>query len=346
MTPEEIAAAAAKLAEEEAAATLAAEEEAAIKLAAEEAAAAAAAAEEEPEFELDEDGNPKLDEDGNPIVVEKPAWMVEEQDPDPSKQVPVGKFVATKKKLKGQISDRDTEIEQLKLENARLAKLKPKEEETTLVRPKRDDFDTEEEFDNAFDTYNQSRTTEAINRTRLEDEQKAGTQQAQEELTAAVDGHYERAEVLIEKSGIKPEVYKAADTTVRKAVEAVIPNLGDVVTDQVISILGEGSEKVMFFLGRNKVALATFQSLLISDPSGMKAAVYLGQEKQRLTNPLKPRSSAPAPATGIKGDITTATGVEAKFKKKYDTAHGKVDLQLAYNAKKEARAAGVDVSGW
>ena len=40
------------------------------------------------------------------------------------------------------------------------------------------------------------------------------------------------------------------------------------------------------------------------------------------------------------------TGAEARFKKKYDTAHGKQELQSAYNTKKEARAAGVDVSKW
>lgn len=327
MTPEEEAT---KLAEEEAAAKIVAEEEAA------KVAAAAAAAE------------PELDEDGNPIVPEKEPWMEEEegeQDPDdPSKTVPVGKFVSVKKKLKGQISDRDEEIEDLKKQRDEALKLKP-EEKTVLVRPKRDDFDTEELFDEAFDTYNQSRTAETITRSRLEDQQKVGQEQAQQELTEAVDGHYERAATLIEKSGIKPEIYQAADTTVRKAVEAINPSLGDIIVDQVISILGEGSEKVIYFLGRNKAALAKFQSLLESDKSGMKAAVYLGTEKQRLTNPIKPKSSAPGPVTKIKGDAP-ATGVEAKFKKKYDAAHGKSDIQAGYNAKKEARAAGVDVSNW
>lgn len=332
MTPEEIAA---KLAEEEAAAATEA-----AKVAAEEEAAAAAAAAAKPE----------LDEDGNPIVPDKELWMEEEeegeQDPDdPSKQVPVGKFVSVKKKLKGQISDRDEEIERLKKERDDALKLKPKEKETVLIRPKRDDFDTDELFDEAFDTYSQSRTAETITRSRLEDQQKAGQKQAQEELTEAVDGHYDRAATLIEKSGIKPEVYQAADTTVRKAVEAVTPNLGDIIVDQVISILGEGSEKVMYFLGRNKAALAKFQNLLESDKSGMKAAVYLGQEKQRLTNPLKLKSTAPDPVTGIKGDAP-ATGVEAKFKKKYNAAHKGNNSQAAYNAKKEAKAAGVDVSSW
>jgi len=320
MTPEEIAA---KEAEEEAA-----------RIAAEEAAAA----------------EPELDDDSNPIEPkpELEPWMKEEdgeQDPDdPSKQVPVGKFVSVKRKLKGQISDRDEEIEKLRRENAELAKLKPKEE-TTLVRPKRIDFDTDEEFDEAFDKYSLSRTEEAINRTRHEDQQKVGQQQAQQKLVEAVDSHYERAEKLIGESGITPETYKAADTTVRAAVEAVTPNLGDMIVDQVISILGDGSEKVLYFLGRNKAALAKFQNLLATDKSGMKAAVYLGQEKQRLTKPIKPRSNAPHPATEVNGD-KPLTGAEGRYKKQYDAAHKGGSLQSAYDIKKKAKAAGVDVSTW
>jgi hypothetical protein len=77
----------------------------------------------------------------------------------------------------------------------------------------------------------------------------------------------------------------------------------------------------------------------------MKAAVYLGQEKQRLTNPIKPRSNAPAPASGVKGDEAIG-GAANKFKKEYDAAAKKDHPQNMYNAKKKARAAGVDVSDW
>ena len=324
------------------------EEEKEVRLAAEEAARKAEELENE-KFELDEDGNPKLDDEGNPIIAVKEPWMEEEkdgeQDPDdPSKQVPVGKFVSVKKKLRGQISERDNEIKRLRKERDEALKLKPKEE-MVLIRPKKDDFDTDEEFEVALDKYNDDRHEDTYKRNRLKDQQDEADREAQANLTGAVDGHYERASALIEKSGIKPEVYKAADATVRKAVESTIPKLGDLIVDQVISILGEGSEKVMYYLGRNKAALSKFQDLLVADPSGMKAAVYLGQEKQRLTNPLKPRSKAPDPPSKIKGD-QSVTGVESRFKKKYDAAHAKNNTQAAYNAKKEAKAAGVDVSKW
>jgi len=287
------------------------------------------------------------------IVIEEPVVEPEEgdtgdqtSDDDPSQSVPVGKFVGLKKKLRGQITERDDEIEKLKRENAELAKLKPKPE-TALARPKRDDFDDDELFDEAFDEYTQSRTTETINRTRLEEQQQTDQQKAHQNLTEAVDGHYLRAAELIEKRGIKPEIYQAADTTVRKAVEAVFPNQGDIIVDQFISVLGEGSEKVIPFMGRNKTALAKFQSLLVSDKTGIKAAIYLGEEKRRLLNitNLNPRSNAPNPATNLKGDEPT-TGAAGRFKKKFNAADAKNDIQLAYNIKKEARAAGVDVSKW
>lgn len=275
-------------------------------------------------------------------------WQKEEaetkDDQDEDYQVDGKLHQAMKTKLKGRVSDRETTIERLTKERDDALKLKPAEE-TALIKPKQEDHDTDEAYDTALEKYNDDRAVEVWNRKELEKTTGEAQASAQKAVVEAVDGHYERASELIEKSGIKPEVYQTADATVRKAVESIKPKLGDIIVDQVISILGDGSEKVMYFLGRNKVALAKFQSLLSSDPSGMKAAVYLGQEKQRLTNPTKPQSNAPAPASEIKGD-ELVRGAEAKFKKKYDAAHTKNDNQAAYNAKKEARAAGVDVSKW
>ena len=146
---------------------------------------------------------PEVDEEGNPIEPVVEPWMEEEtedqtSDDDPSQSVPVGKFVSVKKKLRGQITERDDEIEKLKRENAELTKLKPKPE-TVLVRPKKDDFDTDEEFEDALDKYTENRTEETINRSRLEEQKKTDQQKAHQNLTEAVDSHYLRAAELIEK---------------------------------------------------------------------------------------------------------------------------------------------------
>jgi hypothetical protein len=109
--------------------------------------------------------------------------------------------------------------------------------------------------------------------------------------------------------------------------------------------LGEGSEKVLYFLGNNKNALNELKSSLVDDKSGMRLAIYLGQQKERLTTPRKKMSRAPAPGTVLKGD--GGGGLKASAaKKKYDAAHKSGKSQDAYTLKKQARAAGIDVSKW
>jgi len=318
----------------------------------------------------DDDDKPELDDDGNPIVAAPELWMkseedleqerldalddddpekkkkVEPDDDDPAKNVPVGKFVALKKSLRSKIADRDEENEKLRRENEVLKANKGVEKKPEpITRPVKTDEMSDADYDVAMDEYYDKRAQDTFLRNKLQDEQKQGTSDAKKVVVEAVDAHYDRAAKLVESSGIKPEIYKQADLTVRQAVEASRPKWGDAIVDQVIHLLGEGSEKVMYFLGRNKPALAKFQNLLTIEPSGMQAAVYLGQEKQRLTKPQKARSNAPAPASHAKGDVNKgASGTT--LKRAYSKAHKSNNTQAAYNAKKAARAAGVDVSNW
>ena len=125
-----------------------------------------------------------------------------------------------------------------------------------------------------------------------------------------------------------------------------MPNLGDPVVDQAITVLGEGSEKVLYFLGRNQTALDRFKSLLAEDKSGMRAMVYLGQQKERLTNVKQKRSSAPAPAPNVKGGLKNDSATERKLKKLYQQAHKKNNPQKAYDAKQQAKKAGINTSSW
>lgn len=317
----------------------------------EEQKAAREAAEAEVQRLAEEEANkvaPELDENGDPIVPTAEPWMSTddpgEQTPgDPSKNVPVSKYVHLKKDLRGKISDRDAEIEKLRSENETLKRgpATPK----ILKRPVATDFRTDEDYEDALDQYYDNRANETFKRRQMEDTQTSTQRQTLDSRKEAVDKHYLRADELLEKSGIQPEIYKQADATVREAVEVIMPKLGDTVVDQIIAILGEGSEKVMFFLGRNPAALGKFQSLLTKDKTGMKAAVYLGQEKQRLTNPSKPRSNAPDPAAQINGDANSTVQSSA-LKKKYETAHKAGKTQLAYNLKQQARKAKVNVTDW
>lgn len=288
---------------------------------------------------------PELDDDGKPIEKKVEPWQAVEKEEELD-DVPATTHIRIKQKLKGRISDRDEEIERLKAENTQL-KAQPKIKEVKpLARPKEGDFEETADYHAALDDYE---TKMSAKRYDVLDQQRRQTvtqEKAKENLDQAVTEHYDRAAKLTEASGISAEVYKKADQTVREAVEAVIPGHGDLISDQLISMVGEGSEKVMYYLGRNRAALNEFRGLLLEDKSGMKAAIYLGRQKERLTTPGKRVSRTPAPVNELKGDGAPSNGNERKFKRSYDAAHKKGDGQAAYNAKKAAKAAGVDTKNW
>ncbi|GAF78397.1 unnamed protein product [marine sediment metagenome] len=303
------------------------------------AAAAAAAAAAEEEEGLDDEL-----EEGE----KKELWMTEgDQKPD---GVPVSTHIRMKQKLKGRITDKDEELERLKAENLTLkagtvlpAPVKVERPE----RPREEAFDTIAEYNTALDAYEDTILDIRLNRDSQARDIKTATNVAKEDLSKAVDSHYTRASKLILDSGISTEVYQEADTKVRQAIEAVKPGMGEVITDQIISVVGEGSEKILYFLGRNKNALNEFTNLLATDSSGLKASIFLGQQREKLLNTTKRTSKAPTPGVDLSSEADADTSSKSmSFLKKRKAAIKKGNLQAAYNAKKEAKAAGVDVSKW
>ena len=147
----------------------------------------------------------------------------------------------------------------------------------------------------------------------------------------------------MKEHSISPEVYKKADAEVRAAVATAHEN-ADIVTDAFIAALGEGSEKALFYVGRNKNALNEFKAMLGSDKTGLKVAAFLGEIKGRVQGTTKQKSRAPAPAANINGESASPRG--GSDHRKYEAAHKKGNVQDAYHIKKQAKKAGVDVSTW
>ena len=288
---------------------------------------------------------PEIDQDGDEPVVEP--WMQETEDEeveqttdDPSQNVPVKKFVSLKKELRGKISERDEEIERLKSENEGLRLAAPKKEKV-LARPKQEDFDSDEEYDMALSQYDEARLQETYNRNRKKEQQTESQRQAQQAIDKAMETHYEQADELIKTSGIAREKYVAASKNAKEVFNELFGTGGNTVFESIFSKLGKGSEKLEYFIGVNKPAQDKVKTLIKEDPLGLSLAMWLGQEKQRLTNPIKPRTNAPDPAKSVNGEV--ATGSMGKMKKKYDAAKSP---QEAYDIKKAAKAAKVDVSKW
>jgi len=171
--------------------------------------------------------------------------------------------------------------------------------------------------------------------------QQAQVSQAKQQLESDVEAHYQRAANLVKEVGVDADVYKNADLAVRQAFESVLPGNGDAVTDELISRLGEGSEKVMYYLGVNPTKRMEIVNKMASDPSGISASIALGEIKTSITAPKKKVSNAPAPGAELSGSGGSDSAVKAR--KDYEKA---TDVQSRISMKRKAKAAGIDTSDW
>lgn len=278
---------------------------------------------------------------------ETPDWMkdIPDEDENGTDQVPLAKHLGTKNKLRGQIGERDEEIERLKEENQQLkSSAKPIPIEP-VNRPRITDFDSDEEYESAMDAWETQKSESQLSTFEQRKQHQEQVNRLKRDVDESVTNHYTRAEKLIKDHSISPEVYKQADQAVRKAIASVIPKNADAVVDALINVIGEGSEKTMFHLGRNKPALNNLRSLLVDDPTGLKASAYLGGLTKEIKGTTKRKSQAPAPSAQVNGD-GNVTKSGAADKRKYDKAHKSGNIQQAYNIAKAARGAGIDTSKW
>jgi len=307
-------------------------------------------------------GNEELELSADDIVddeQEAPFWLQEEE-PDSSGEedeeapetggVPVAKHVQTKKKLKAKLSEKDDELSKIKEELEQLKNGQAQgrqQDDAPPKRPRRADFDDEDAFEDAMDKYEDEKIEYQTQYVQKNSHQNQQQKQRQQQIDQAVDDHYSRAEKLVEKHSIKPEIYQQSDATVKGIIKTALPKLNpEVVFNGMVELLGEGSEITMFHIGRNKEASNEFSRLLQSDPSGLKASAYLGRIAERVSGAKANRNSqAPAPAAKLKGDEASSAKGQASHKKWAD-AHKKGRSQEAYNIKQAAKKQGIDVSSW
>ena len=281
------------------------------------------------------------------------SWMLDDEGkaPDPEKKYTDTDAKHIRQKYKGKINDLKDENEELRrqIETAPRGQkqITGQNVDTSIKEPARADFKDDMAYLEARQDYKME-VHAAEQETRHQSQQVHQKQtEAKQNLTKAVDAHYMRADQLVTQSGIAPEKYQQADTIVRQALDSVFPEAGDGVVDSLIARMGEGSEKVIFNLGVNAARRTELLQHLRDDPSGIAAAVFLGDLKGKLAAPAKRQSQAPAPGKGnLNGDGKGEGGKKRALLKKYREAHKKNDGQSAFNAKKEAKALGIDVSKW
>lgn len=139
-----------------------------------------------------------------------------------------------------------------------------------------------------------------LQRSQLEQQQAQLMQQKAEQEIAQ---HYERAAAL----GV-PD-YEDAERVMRD-------EFGDGAIDSVINAIGEGSERVLFHLGKNAAKRKEIADLLRHDPSGLRAMTRLGQILATLSTepPANKISHAPAADKPVSGG-QSGGGESAIFKK-------------------------------
>lgn len=210
--------------------------------------------------------------------------------------------------------------------------------------PKLSDFGYDEErYNVALANWVQQQNAASSQQQAQKAQEQEQIRETQRKLNEAVDNHYTRANDLVRKANIDPEVYRKADSEVRKAVDSVIPNGGDSITDGLIQRLGDGSEKVLYYLGRNKSKLDLFVNKLREDPSGVSASIMLGQLQSEVIGSTNRGSNAPSPSRQLSGDGGSKESASA-LKRKYQRAGD--DIQKRIDIKREAKRNGIDVSGW
>lgn len=279
-------------------------------------------------------------------------WMQsEEQDSHDSESVPLAAHIKLRAKLKDEVKERDSELEQLRKKIEALESAPATKPIAATGKPKREDFyehdDPEEAFAEALvswklDAREQERTQEATIKQQQEAQAKA-----QAEIEKGLESHYQRAQQLLTEHKIDASVYQSADKGFREAIEQVMPTMGDAITDSLIAQIGEGSEKLVMYVGRSDARKAAFQAAFASDKSGLKAMRLIGKWEGEIEAPKKRVSQAPKPSVNASGDASgESTASEKKLKKAYLDAHKKSNAQAAFDAKQAARKANYNVDDW
>ncbi len=308
------------------------------------------AAEEETQA-LDQTGEPGEESGGDPPVE---AWMQTEEQGSDDGEVPLATHISVRSKLKDKVKERDAEIEQLKAQVQQLqggmmpgqVPQQPSQPATTqpptgAQMPRLEDYDHDSDKHAAAVQQWQLGQMQAMQQAQQQQwQQQQQANQRQAAINAQVDSHYNRAQELTVKAGIKPELYQAADLAVRQAVDAVAPGHGDAIVDDIIARLGPGSEKVLYHLGRNPSKQALLQQKLRNDP--FEAMAYMGELKATISAPVKRKSNAPKPASRPGGGSTSSDD-EGKLKRRYKAA--KSD-QERWEISREAKKAGISSLGW
>lgn len=302
--------------------------------------------EETEDIQTDDDNDTEGEEDGEESdeKAELEPWEITGEEEDAEKPE---KTLKQKKAWKREKAAVNEELEKTKAELEALRTKANTQASTELKRPDRDDYEDDDQYEEDYAQYLLDKVESKKAASKIDEKNKALIDKRNQGIAI----HNERVSDFVEEKKINPDVYAAAESTFISAIDDYFPGQGEMIADDFLSKLGEGSEKIPFFLGRNAAKRAEFQALLKEDPTGIKAAMFLGDQNRKLRGATtgKIKSKAPKPAATATGNknVVVGSATEKGLKKKYDDAHrkgqGSVAMKIKREAKKEHK---IDTSKW
>lgn len=151
--------------------------------------------------------------------------------------------------------------------------------------------------------------------------------QMKQQMESEIESHFERA------ASLRVSDYESAERNVRSV-------LGGDKTDMMIAFLGDGSEKVAYYLGKNPDKLHDLAATLQADPSGLRAMAKLGELRGKLNvrPATKKISSAPTADEPLTGGASSAN--DAAILKRLDKLNKLPNRDKFRTLKKELVASG------
>jgi hypothetical protein len=305
---------------------------------------------DEPEPEEDETEEGSSDEDeGGEAEEEEPSEDFEleldgEPEPDQQKPSPEDALVYKLTKQKQKTREYKSEIEELREElkalregrqpQAQSRQQQPAQQYTPVPLLHENGIDTPEQYQKAYQKW--VADCKAIDQRNAEaDQQKSEYKRQMEDMTHN----------LAKRLGKFASEHKIKDERVISAAERATSEIDEATKIDgslayLLDSVGDGGERVAYYIGTNDAAMTKIKGLLQQDTTGMKAIA----EMTRMAERLKPKhssrtSKAPAPDRPIKGDGSQASS--RKLQEQYDKASEKRDMKAMREAVRAAEKLGV-----
>lgn len=276
------------------------------------------------EFELELDGEP---------VPQRPKHTVEE--------TLTYKLINEKKKSKKRATELDElkdKISRLEAGNAQQPTIAPTPAPQAILPRAPDRWDPEilgdeAKYNQAMYDY-QTQVNAHNQQTQLVNNQAAvETRQTSERAIRLA----QRSATFIEENKIDVETATDATTAGVEGLERLTGREGGGL--YLLDSIGEGSEKVAYYLGRNPHELAKIGKLLDADPSGFQAIAELTRlAATRLKPKNRKLSAAPEPDEALQGESTTKP--TSRLQSEYDK---ETDFNKLMKMRKDAKARGIDL---